>query len=140
MTSKEDYVRRAEEAAKNHNENRSWWEKFRGQNIVTAMEVLHNTANHEFRSQLDEFFEGVLSISLWKNITKAEFERLVARAVEEFIREGNTAATEEKIVAYYKDRTLRFAQWLDDTKQRPFFMGSYNEILTVICHIRSLAK
>jgi hypothetical protein len=139
MTSKEDFVRRAEEAAKNQNENRSWWAKLRGQNMVTAMEVLHHTANHEFRSQLDNYFEGVLSISLWEKTTKVEFEKLTQRAVEEFIRENKVVRADE-VVIHYKEKALRFAKWLDNTKYRPFFMGSFDEIQNVIFHIRSIAN
>jgi hypothetical protein len=139
MESREQLVARAEESAKEYNDGRPWWKKLLGKDMFSAMDVLHNTAEHEFRNELDCLFDGAMSISSWEKISQQEFNDLITKATVEWKRE-NTSNTDEKVFEYYRIKALRFAQWLDDTKYRPFFMGSENKIEQAISHIRSIAK
>ncbi len=134
-----NFVRRAQEAAKKHNDGLPVWKKLAGQDCFCAMDVLQNTAMHEYRSQLEDYFEGVSSISLWRNISKESFEKFLSDVANEYHLE-DSSVTKDEVFQHYKEKALRFAQWLEDTKHRAFFMGSLNEIESVICRIRLIAK
>jgi hypothetical protein len=130
---------RAKKAAKNYNEGLSVYDKLKGKNGFCAMDILQNTAMHEYRTQLEDYFEGVSSISIWRNLSKESFDKILCNVACEY-RLEESSATKEEIFLHYKEKALRFAQWLEDTKHRAFFMGSVNEIESVICHIRLIAR
>jgi len=132
-------LQRAEEVAREINRNRSLIEKIFNKGAVNAIDVLHESALFEFRSKINELYEGVTSIHLWESLSKEEFESMIKNAFEEARREDPNL-TEDQALKYFKDKARRFAQWLEDTKYRPFFLGSERKIELVIDKIRSLAE
>lgn len=134
-----ELLRRAEEVAKEANKNRRLVKETFGKEAIDAIDVLHLNALFEFRSQINNLFEGVTSIPLWESLSREEFEKMIENAYEEIHREDKNI-TKEQVSEYVKGKARRFAQWLENTKHRPFFMGSERLIESIICKIRSLAE
>lgn len=142
-----ELLRRAGEVAKEANENRPLLKKVFKVGALNAVDALQDAANFEFRKDISDLYDGVMSISLWERITKEEFEQNIRNVIDEVKREEggdprDPVGFERGVYDYFKEKSLRFAQWLEDTKNRPFFARSNStpEVERVIDKIRDMVS